>query len=304
MQRYIVRRLGQALIALFMVSMVVFALGRVGGDPLDFMMPPEATPEDFARVRAALGLDEPIAVQYVIYMGNVLRGDLGKSMRTRLPVSGLIAERLPYSVNLSLVSLVFSVLIAVPVGVVAAIRRGTRTDAAIKVIALLGQSMPAFWLGLVLMLIFAVWLDWLPAAGAEGPTSYILPAISMSGLTTAGMMRLIRSSMLDVLDTEYIKLARIKGVSERRVIWVHALRNSFTAAMSFAAIYFVMLIGTAVVTETVFWWPGMGRLVYEAALWRDLPIIQGVILTITGVVIAVNLAVDLLYAYVDPRIRY
>lgn len=271
---------------------------------MDFIMPPEATQEDFAQVREALGLDKPIVVQYAIYVENVLAGDLGRSMRTRLPVTQLIAERLPYSVSLALVSLVFSMLIALPVGVAAALRRGTRTDAAIKVIALLGQSVPAFWLGLVLMLIFAVWLGWVPAAGAKGATSYILPAISMSGLTTAGMMRLVRSSMLDALDTEYVKLARIKGVSEFRVVWVHALRNSLTAVISFATIYFVLLIGAAVVIETVFWWPGMGRLVYEAALWRDLPIIQGVVLTIAGFVIATNLAVDLLYAYLDPRIRY
>lgn len=304
MQRYIVSRILQMLVALLVLSLAVFLIVRASGDPLHLMMPPEATKEDYERVRHSLGLDRPVPVQYVMYVGKVARGDLGTSLRSRIPVNKLVAERLPNSLKLAIVSMGFATLVAVPLGVVAAARKGTGADVVAKVIALLGQSVPGFWLGIVLMIIFAVRLHWLPTSGVGGPLHYIMPAFTLGSFITAGMMRLVRSSMLEVLDSEYVKLARIKGVSERRVIWVHALRNGLIPLITFAAVYFALFIGAAVVVETIFNWPGMGSLAYSALLWRDLPVLQGVVLTVGAIVLVLNLAVDILYAYIDPRIRY
>lgn len=304
MQRYIVSRILQMLVALIVLSMVIFILARASGDPLHLMMPAEATREDYERVRHSLGLDRPIPVQYLIYIGKVVRGDLGMSLRSRMPVSRLIAERLPNSLKLALVSMGFATLLAIPLGVISAVKKGTGVDVVAKVVALLGQSVPGFWLGLVLMMIFAVRLRWLPTSGTGGPLHYLMPAFTLAAFITAGMMRLVRSSMLEVLDLEYVKLARIKGVSERRVMFVHALRNGLIPVITFAAVYFALFVGAAVVIETVFNWPGMGSLAYTALMWRDLPVIQGVVLTVGAIVMVINLAVDVLYAYIDPRIRY
>lgn len=304
MQRYILFRLMQAVVTLFVISIVVFLLARASGDPLHLMMPMEASKEDYDLVRKELGLDRPLHIQYVVWLGKVAQGDFGKSLRAKVPVKELLAQRLPNSMKLALVALTFTMLLALPLGIVAAVKKGSGVDTVAKVVALLGQSMPTFWLGIVLMIIFAVWLRWVPTSGMGSLKHYLMPAFTLGWFITAGVMRLVRSSMLEVLDSEYVKLARIKGVSERRVIWLHALRNALIPVITFAAVYFAIFIGAAVVVETVFNWPGVGRLAYEAVIWRDFPIIQGVVITVAAIVMVLNLAVDVVYAYIDPRIRY
>lgn len=304
MHRYILSRVLQGIVTLVIISLLVFVLARVSGDPLERMMPPGATPADFALVAEAMGLDKPMVVQYGIYASRVLQGDLGTSIRAQIPVQELIAQRLPNTIRLSLVSVVIAMLIAVPLGVVAAVRRGKGIDTVAKTVAILGQSVPAFWLGLVLILIFASHLGWLPASGTEGLLSYVMPCFTLGWFIAVGIMRLQRSSLLEALDSEYVKLARIKGLSEWRVIMVHAFPNALIPVITFSTMQFAMVIGNAVVVETVFLWPGIGRLAYEAILWRDYPVIQGVVLTVAVIVVIVNLVADLLYAFIDPRIRY
>lgn len=305
MQRYVLFRLLQAVVTLLVISVVVFLLVRLTGDPLHMLLPLEATQEQYELVRRELGLDKPLAVQYVIWLGKVIQGDFGDSIRTKTSVMGLIAQQLPNSVTLGAVALGFALLLAMPLGIIAAIRKDTGIDTVAKVVALAGLSVPSFWLGIVLILVFSVWFGWLPTSGMGSPLHYIMPAFTLGFATVAGgAMRLMRSSMLEVLDTEYTKLARIKGVPEHRVILLHALRNAIIPVLTFAGVWVAPLIGMAVVVETVFTWPGIGRLAYCALVWRDFPLTQGVILVIAAIVMLVNLIVDILYAYIDPRIRY
>lgn len=304
MQRYILVRVMQSVIALFVLITVVFFLARASGDPLHLMLGEQATEAQYRMTRQALGLDKPLAIQYAIYISNVVRGDLGTSLKTKYPVGQLILERLPNSAKLAGVSMAFALLLAIPLGMIAAVRKDTGWDTLAKVVAFLGQATPNFWLGIMLIMLFAVWLRWLPTSGMGGPLHYLMPAFTLGTALVAGIARLLRSSMLEVLDTDYVKLARLKGISERRVVWVHALRNALIPVVTFGSIYFALLAGGAVVTETVFNWPGIGRLAYDALRWRDFPLIQGVVLTIAAVIVVVNLMVDVLYAYIDPKIRY
>jgi peptide/nickel transport system permease protein len=268
-------------------------------------LPETATEEQYELVRRELGLDRPLAIQYIIWLGKVVQADFGTSIRANVPVRDLIAERLPYSVKLAAVAISFAMLLGMGLGMVAALRKDSGIDTVAKVIAFLGMATPHFWLGIMLILVFSVWLGWLPTSGVGSPLHYLLPGFTLGwGTVSAGILRLTRSAMLDVLDAEYIKLARIKGVSESRVILIHSLRNALIPVLTFAGIYFALLIGVAVVVETVFTWPGIGRLAYEALMWRDFPVIQGVMLVIAAIVMGVNLVVDILYAYIDPRIRY
>ena len=304
MQRYIFVRLFQALVTLFVMSIVVFLLARLTGDPLHLMLPADAKPEDYERARIELGLDQPLPVQYWVFISHAVRGDLGDSLRMRIPVTELIATRLPRSLALGGVAMVIALLIAVPLGVLSAVKRGTFIDTVAKVFAFAGMSMPMFWLGIVLIFVFSVLLNLLPSYGMGGPSHYILPAITLGWFVGASIMRLVRSTMLDVLGSEYVKMARIKGLSDNIVIWKHAFRNALIPPLTMAGFYFILLIATAVIVETVFAWPGMGMLAYDAVMWRDYPLIQGVVLVIAALMIFANLFVDLLYAYIDPRIRY
>jgi peptide/nickel transport system permease protein len=295
----------QSLVALAILSVVVFILARATGDPLQLILPMSATPEDYADARRYLGLDRPYVEQYLSFVGRAITGDFGNSLRARRPVIELIQERLPNSLRLAAFAMGISLAIAFPLGVLAAVKKGTGLDRTAQVIAVLGQSLPTFWVAIVLVEVVAGRLQWLPAGGSsQGFASYILPGFTLGWFVVAGMMRLLRSGMLEVLDSEYVKLARVKGVVEHRVVWVHALKNALIPVVTFAGIYFSILVTTAIVVETVFAWPGLGRLAYEGISSRDFPVIQAVVLTTAAIVALVNLGVDCLYAVIDPRIRH
>lgn len=305
MQRYIAIRGLQSVLTLWVMSIVVFGLTRLSGNPMDVLLPFEAGPKEFAAVAHHWGLDKPLYTQYFTFLRNALRGDFGQSwMWQGNTVMGLVSERLPATLELAGLALAISAAIALPIGVIAAVMKDTPVDALAKIIALLGQSLPAFWLGIVLMWIFAVQLGWLPPSGREGLQSIILPAITLGWFQVAAVMRLVRSSMLDVLDSEFVKLARIKGLSEWKVVWKHCLRNAAIAPLTYFGITAGVLMTGSVVTETVFSWPGIGLLVIDAVRARDFHVVQAIILIFAAIFIFTNLVVDVLYAYLDPRIRY
>lgn len=304
MQRYLVQRLWQGSLTLLAISAIVFLLARWSGNPLDVMLPDEATDEDYRRAARHWGLDKPLPIQYLTFLGNALRGDFGRSIRLREPALDLVLARLPATLQLAGAAMVVSLVIAIPVGVLSAVHRDTLLDVGGKVIALVGQSMPSFWLGIVLIWVFAVMLGWLPSSGRGGLQHYILPAIALGWYQVAALMRLIRSSMLDVLDSEYVKLARLKGVSPPMVVWKHCLRNAAIPPLTYFGVIAAVLLTGSVVTETVFSWPGIGLLAIDAVRYRDFPLVQTIVLLFAVTFILVNLIVDILYAYIDPRIRY
>ena len=312
MQRFIMIRGFHALIALMAVSIIIFSLARLSGDPLDTMLDIDATEEDEARLRAYWGLDQPLHVQYFRYLGNVVTGNMGESIRWQgQDAMGLLLERLPATLELAFFSLIVSVVLALPVGVIVAVKKDTGIDIAGKIFALFGQSMPSFALGLLLMWIFAVQLGWLPTSGRGSlifdvgqPEKLIMPAIALGYFQVAAIMRLTRSSMLEVLDTEYVKLARIKGISETKVIWKHCLRNALTAPLTYFGLILGGFMTGSVVTETIFTYPGIGLLAIDAVRAKDFQVIQTVVVFFAGIYIVANFMVDILYAYMDPRIRY
>jgi peptide/nickel transport system permease protein len=303
MSRYIALRFLQAIISLLVVMTIVFMLSRLSGDPVQLLADISASEEQMEAIREDLGLNRPLAVQWVTYVRDMFVFNLGESVISRQPVRELIMQRLPNTLQLGFAAMAISIVIGLPIGIYAAVNRGTRWDGLARLFAVLGQSMPSFWLGVLLILIFAVVLGVLPPGGKEGPTSIILPAFSMGYLTTAAIMRLTRSSMLDVLNAEYIKLARIKGLSETKVIWKHALKNSLIPVITFSVVLFTLFLGAAVVTETVFAWPGLGSLILDGVRTRDYPLIQGGVVVFSAIYILANLMVDILYGYLDPRIR-
>jgi peptide/nickel transport system permease protein len=305
MQQYIARRILQSLLALWVMSVVVFGLARISGNPLDVLLPLEAGPQEYAVVAHHWGLDRPLYMQYLVFLGNALRGDFGNSWLWQgHSVISLVLQRLPATLELAGIAMAISLALALPIGVVSAVMKDTPIDSMAKIIALLGQSLPAFWLGIVLMWIFAVKLGWLPPSGREGPQSLLLPAVTLGWFQVAAVMRLVRSSMLEVLDSEFVKLARIKGLPEWKVIWKHCLRNAAIAPLTFFGITAGVLMTGSVVTETVFSWPGIGLLIVDAVRARDFHVVQAVILIFAAIFIAINLVVDVLYAYLDPRIQY
>ncbi len=305
MQRFIIIRVFYALIVLFIVSIIVFALARISGNPVDVFLPFDATDEQQAALERDLGLDQPLPIQYLKFVGNALRGEFGNSIKwDGQSALGLVAQRFPATLQLAGVAIVISLLIAVPIGVLSAVKKDSIFDLIGKIIALGGQSLPPFWLGIVLIFIFAVQLDFFPTSGRGGGKNLILPAITLGWFQVAAMMRLVRSAMLEVLDTEYVKLARIKGIVEWKVIWKHALRNASIPPLTYFGIVAGQLMTGAVITESVFTWPGTGLLAVDAIRARDYPVVQTVVITFAGIYVLANLAVDILYAYLDPRIRY
>jgi peptide/nickel transport system permease protein len=302
-QRFIIGRVIQSIVSMFVVSIVVFALVRMSGDPIQIMMPAEATKADIDLMRAHLGLDRPWAVQYWRFVTQALQGDFGKSVRFRRPALDLVVERYGATLELGGLAVLVVILVALPVGVYSAVRRGSALDYAARAFAAFGQAVPPFWLGLVLVLIFGVLLHWLPTSGRGTPLHVLLPGITLGWFAVAGLMRLTRSSMLDVLGSEYVKLARIKGLPERTVVWKHALRNALIAPLTAAGAIFASLITGSIILETVFAWPGVGRLLVVAVSGRDYPVVQGVVIMVATVTLVVNFLVDIAYAYVDPRIR-
>ena len=303
MKQYIITRIGYCLLSLFLLSLTIFFFVRVTGDPATLLVEPGASPDDIAAIHHQFGLDRPLLVQYGLFMVSFVTGDLGQSFYYRTPVLELYWSRLPYSVMLATAAMAFSLLLGIPSGILAAVRVGRFWDSAGKVFALLGLSLPSFWVGLVLILVFSVYLGWLPSSGAGTPLHLIMPAFALGWYFAASHMRLTRSSMLEVLGSEYVKLARLKGLPQSLVIAKHAFKNALIPVLTLAGINFVIMISVAVVVETVFAWPGVGRLLYEGIAFRDFPVVQGTVLMLGVMTVTVNMIVDILYAVIDPRIR-
>ena len=303
MSRFIARRLLQGVVLICLVATAVFFLGRLTGNPVDLMLPEDATPEDRAAMIKTLGLDGPLHSQFLIFVGKALQGDLGMSIRMRQPAVDAFFSRLPNTLAIIPWAILLAMIVGIPLGVIAALNRGTLLDRTAGTVAVLGIATPSFWLGVMLIFIFSVELGWLPSGRMGGPAHYVLPVITLGTFLTAGFMRLTRSSMLDVMESEFAKLARIKGLSEGVVIWKHCLRNALIPLLTLWGVFVGNLITGAIVTETVFAWPGVGRLTYEAVIYRDFPLLQAVIILKAMLILMINLVVDILYAYVDPRIR-
>lgn len=285
------------------VSLVVFGLVHLSGDPVLLMVSSDAPPDVVTATRRALGFDRPLHEQFVSYVTRAAQGDLGVSLRSNRPVATLIRERLPATVELTLAALLIAVAIAVPAGIVSAVRRGSLVDRVAMVGAVAGQAMPIFWLALLLITLFGVYLRWLPVFGRGSLAHLVLPAVSLSTVILGRLARLVRSSMLEVLGQDYVRTARAKGVAETRVLAAHALKNAAIPIVTLLGLQFAQLLGGAVVTETIFAWPGIGRLVVEAIFNRDFPVVQGVVLVVSLIFVTVNLLVDLAYAALDPRVR-
>ena len=303
MTRFITRRLSYSLLSLFLLSLTIFLFVRLTGDPAVLFVEPGASEADLDAIRQQFGLDQAIWVQYVDFITSLARGDFGQSFYYRTPVFELYLSRLPNSLVLATAAMAFSLLIGIPSGILAAVRVGRFWDGAGKVFALLGLSLPSFWIGLVLILFFSVYLQWLPSSGSGTAAHLVMPAFALGWYFAAAHMRLTRSSMLEVLGSEYIKLARLKGLPESLVIAKHAFKNALIPVLTLAGINLVIMINVAVVVETVFAWPGIGRLLYEGITFRDFPVVQGVVLMGGGMIVVVNLVIDILYGVIDPRIR-
>ena len=304
MRRYILRRLGFALVSLFLLSVTIFFFVRVTGDPAVLLTEPGASQADLDAIRQQFGLDQPLWVQYGSFLAHLLRGDFGQSFYYRTDVLELYLSRLPASLLLAAVAMAFSLVIGLPTGIVAAVRVNGWWDSAGKIFALLGLSMPSFWVGLLMILFFSVYLGWLPSSGSGTLLHVLMPAFALGWYFAAAHMRLTRSSMLEVLGSEYVKLARLKGLPEALVIGKHAFKNALIPVLTLAGINLVLMVNVAVVVETVFAWPGVGRLLYEGIAFRDFPVVQATVLLGGVMIVTVNLVVDVLYAMIDPRIRY
>lgn len=303
MKKFIVKRIGYSLVSLFLLSLTIFFFVRVTGDPAVLLAEPGASADDLRVIREQFGLDRPVWVQYWAFMASMLQGDFGKSFYYRTPVLELYLSRLPNSLLLATAAMVFSLLIGIPTGIIAAVRVNRWWDSVGKIFALLGLSLPSFWVGLMLMLFFSVYLGWLPSSGSGTPWHVIMPAFALGWYFAAAHMRLTRSSMLEVLGSEYVKLARLKGLPEALVICKHAFKNALIPVLTLAGMNLVIMVNVAVVVETVFAWPGVGRLLYEGISFRDFPVVQATVILGGGMIVVVNLLVDILYAVIDPRIR-
>lgn len=304
-KRYILRRLLHSALTLLGITLFTFVLLRmVPGDPARLILPENAPQAEVLRMRKLLGLDEPLHVQYYLYMRDLARADFGTSFQYSVPAIELVVERLPQTIRLSLSAIALTVALAVPAGIVAAVRRQTLFDFGAMLAAIFGQSVPNFWLGLMLILLFSVNMQWLPVSGASSWLHYVLPTITLAAYLMALVARLTRSSMLEVLRQDYVRTARAKGLAQRVVLWRHALKNAAIPIVTVVGMQIGTLLGGAVVTETIFNWPGIGKLVIEAIWRRDYPIVQAVLLLSAFAFVAINLVVDLLYTYLDPRIRY
>jgi len=303
MKTFLIRRLLQSLLVLLGVSLVVFLILHLTGDPTLLLLPPDATAEEIQRFRQAMGFNDPVLVQYVRFLRGAVQGNFGTSLRHGEPAFRLVAERLPATLELAGAALLVALSLAIPAGIVSAVRRNTPLDYATTVMALLGQSMPTFWLGIMLILIFSVRLNLLPSFGRGDLAHLVLPAITLGLFTTARIMRLTRSGMLEVLGQDYIRMARAKGMGEWPVIWKHALKNAAIPIVTIVGIELGTLLGGAVITETIFAWPGVGRLSVQAIFNRDYPVVQAAVFLLASTFVLVNLFVDIVYTYLDPRIR-
>ena len=303
MSVYVARRLAQSLIVLLGISIVVFVILHLTGDPTLLMLPPDASAEEVARFRRAMGFDDPLPLQYWRFLRGVLQGNFGNSLRHDEPALALVFERMPATLELTAVALGVALVLAIPAGIVSALSRNTALDYVSTVTALVGQAMPTFWLGIMLILVFSVGLQMLPSSGRGGLTHLILPALTLGLFTSARTLRLTRSALLEVLGQDYVRTARAKGVAERGVVWKHALRNAAIPVITIVGLELGTLLGGAVITETIFAWPGVGRLSVQAIYNRDYPLVQASVFVLASIFVLVNLAVDLVYTYLDPRIR-
>ncbi len=304
MQRFIARRLVITLFTLLLVSLIVFVMARASGDPRTLLLDDYASKEMYDELGKQLGLDQPLYVQYAIFLGDALTLDFGNSVVDKQPVTATILERLPATLQLGLAAFLFSLAVGIPLGILSSIKRDSFWDQIGKLVALLGQSTPPFWLGIMLIFFFAVTLGWVPPSGRWEWNSFILPAVTLGWFTVAANMRIVRSAMLDSLDTEYIKLARAKGVSETQIIWKHALKNAVIPPLTFMGITLGTLVTGSIVAETVFAWPGIGLLAFDALRQSDYSLLQGIVIFFALMYLGISLLVDILYAYLDPRIRY
>lgn len=303
MARYMLARLLRAVGTMWLAVTLIFVGLRLSGDPVQALLGPEANPEAVEALRRAWGLDQPLLIQYVRYLSNLAQGDFGRSLRERRPVTSVVHERLPATARLAVAALSLAVVIGVPVGVLAALRRGSLLDGAVMVAAMTGQGLPNFVLGLVLILIFAFYLRWLPSGGQQGARSLVLPALTLSTYGIASLARFTRSAVLDVLGQDYLRTAQAKGLPMTQILIHHLGRNAALTLVTVLGLQLSVAIAGAVVTETVFAWPGMGRLLTQATELRDFPVVQyGIVLVVLSVV-GVNFVVDLLYGLIDPRIR-
>ena len=303
MGRYLLGRVGQAAFGLFIIVTLVFGLVRLTGDPASMYVDDFAPIEVQERVRARLGLDRPVYEQYGAYLAGLVTLDLGESFRGR-PVLNILLERLPATVSLAVAALGLTLVVAVPLGILSAVYRDSPTDTAARAIAMLGQSVPSFWLAIMLVLVFAVVWPLFPVAFRSGPSSYVLPAIAMAGVAIAGVVRLIRSSMLDVLNSDYVRMARAKGLPTRMIIFKYAFRSALIPVITYTSLLLANFLNGSVVVESVFAWPGVGTMVLDAVSVRDFPVVQGAVIMIAFIFITINLIVDVVYAVLDPRIRY
>lgn len=304
MRVYIIKRLVEAIGVCLVISMISFFLLFLNTDPALLLLPPEAEMEDIATFKKQMGLDRPVIVQYVDFLGKVvLHGDFGDSFVAKVPAVRLIAGRLPATVKLALASLLVINLVALPVGVIAAIRRYSLMDNIATFVALVGQAMPLYWFGIMLIIVFGVWLGWLPISGSDSLLHLVLPAITLGSWILPVNMRLVRSGMLEVLNQDYIRTARAKGLSEKRVLIKHAFKNAAIPVVTVSGMQFGALLGGAVVTETVFAWPGLGRLAVDSIRMGDYPVVQAIVVIFAVCIILANLLADIVAAFIDPRIR-
>ncbi len=304
MGKYIIKRAIGAVISILGAATIVFFLIRISGDPVRLMLPPEASEEQVVQLRESLGYDDPLLVQYGRYLLDLCKGDFGTSLHYKQPALGLILERIPATLELAVLAIVVASVLGILAGIVAAVRRNGIFDMVSNVLVMLGQSIPVFWLSILLILIFSVTLKIFPTSGRSGIMSMILPSIALAAYPAATITRLMRSSLLDVMSQDYIRTARAKGVAKWGVVFRHALKNAFVPVLTVIGMEFGTMLGGAVVTETIFAWPGIGRLMIQAVYNRDFPLVQACVLVISFIFVVVNLVVDLSYTLFDPRIKY
>lgn len=323
MWTFIIRRLLQSVIVILGVTLISFVALQIGGDPTFLFVSERATPEEIEMIRKALGFDQPLHIQYLTYLGNILQGDFGNSLSYRQPAMDIVLGALPATIELTVFSMLFAIGLAIPFGVFAALYRGTPVDGGIMTLAMFGQSIPNFWLGIMMILFFGLYLNWFPISGhvplimplLQGefmtaltniPSSVyymVLPGVAVGFYSLSRNARLVRSSMLEVLGQDYVRTARSKGISERAVVVNHALRNAWLPVVTMVGLEFGFLLGGVVVIETVFSWPGIGRLVFNAINQKDIPVVQASVIVLSVIFIALNLIVDLIYARIDPRVK-
>ncbi|MBI2766673.1 MAG: ABC transporter permease [Chloroflexi bacterium] len=303
MTTYIMSRLGQAAITILGISLVVFALARLSGDASALLIPPDATADQKADTRTRLGLDKPLPVQYGIFLKGIATGDFGKSFRFGEPSLKVFWQRFPNTLQLAAVAAFIALSGGILIGVLSAVKAGGLADRISSLIALLGQAVPSFLIGILMIVFFSVELGWLPTSGKAGPKTYIMPGIALAWYSMAALTRMTKSSMLDVMDTDYIRLARLKGLPERTVIWKHAFRNALVPILTLFSLQLIFFISGSVIIENIFAWPGIGQLTVQAIFSRDYPLVQTIVFVTSSILVLLNVAVDLLYAFIDPRIR-